>query len=120
MSHYSGDYIYAWNELVPPILAEFKPKLVVVATGFDSFLGENLTTLRLSELFFAYAGSTLSFYPLEGILEGSYSVGLEKGLPAFIGGYLRGEIREVPVSPSYDILRTVARVKEIQGQLWGL
>ena len=120
MPHYSGDddFIYAWNEVVLPVLAQFRPKLVVVSAGFDGFLGENLTTLRLSELFFAYAGSTLSRYPLAVIFEGGYSVGLDKGLPAFIRGYLSGEIREVPVSPSYEALRTVARVKEVQSEWW--
>jgi len=120
MPHYSGDddFIYAWNEVVLPILAQFRPKLVVVSAGFDGFLGENLTTLRLSELFFAYAGSTLSRYSLAVILEGGYSVGLDKGLPAFIRGYLSGEIREVPVGPSYEALRTVARVKEIHSRWW--
>ena len=120
MPHYSGDddFIYAWNEVVLPVLAQLRPKLVVVSAGFDGFLGENLTTLRLSELFFAYAGSTLSRYPLAVIFEGGYSVGLDKGLPAFIRGYLGGEIREVPVSPSYEALRTVARVKEIQSEWW--
>ncbi|AFL95611.1 putative histone deacetylase [Thermococcus cleftensis] len=121
MPHYSGDdFIYAWNEVVLPVLAEFKPRLVVVSAGFDGFLGENLTTLRLSELFFAYAGSTLSRYPLAVIFEGGYSVGLEKGLPAFIKGYLSGEIREVPVSPSYEALRTVTRVREVIGQWWDI
>jgi len=120
MPHYAGDddFIYAWNEVVLPILAQFRPKLVVVSAGFDGFLGENLTTLRLSELFFAYAGSTLSRYPLAVIFEGGYSVGLDKGLPAFSRGYLSGEIREVPVSPSYEALRTVARVKEVQSEWW--
>ncbi|ACS32931.1 histone deacetylase family protein [Thermococcus gammatolerans] len=120
MPHYSGDddYIYAWDEVVLPLLAQLRPKLVVVSAGFDGFLGENLTTLRLSELFFAYAGSTLSRYPLAVIFEGGYSVGLGKGLPAFIRGYLSGEIREVPVSPSYEALRTVARVKEVQSEWW--
>ncbi|MCD6372705.1 MAG: histone deacetylase family protein [Thermococcus sp.] len=120
MPHHAGDdeYIYAWNEIVLPILAQFKPKLVVISAGFDGFLEESLTTLRLSELFFTYAGSTLSRYPLAVVLEGGYSVGLDRGLPAFINGYLSGEIHEVPVRPSYEALRTVARVKEIQSEWW--
>ncbi|WP_297488780.1 histone deacetylase family protein [Thermococcus sp.] len=122
MPHYAGDddYVYAWEEIVLPIIAQFRPKLIVVSAGFDGFLGENLTTLRLSEVFFAYAGSTLSRYPLAVIFEGGYSVGLDKGLPAFIKGYLSGEIREVPITPSYEALRTVSAVKEVQGQWWEL
>lgn len=65
MPHYSGDddYIYAWNEVVLPIVAQFKPKVIVISAGFDGFHGDGLTTLRLSEAFYAYAGTTLSKYP---------------------------------------------------------
>jgi acetoin utilization deacetylase AcuC-like enzyme len=120
MPHYSGDddYVYAWNEVVLPVVAQFKPKLIVISAGFDGFTGENLTTLRLSEVFFAYAGSTLSRYPLAVVFEGGYSIGLERGLPAFIKGYLSGEVLEVPVTPGYKTLRTVSAVKEIQEQWW--
>ncbi|ASJ01287.1 histone deacetylase family protein [Thermococcus gorgonarius] len=122
MPHYAGDddYVYAWDEIVLPVIAQLRPKLIVVSAGFDGFLGENLTTLRLSEVFFAYAGSTLSRYPLAVIFEGGYSIGLDKGLPVFIRGYLSGEIREVPVTPSYGALTTVSAVKEVQRQWWGL
>ncbi|WP_010480090.1 histone deacetylase family protein [Thermococcus zilligii] len=122
MPHYAGDddYIYAWEEIVLPVMAQLRPRLIIISAGFDGFLGESLTTLRLSEAFFAYAGSTLSRYPLAVILEGGYSIGLEKGLPAFIRGYLSGEIREVPVTPSYQALTTVSAVKEVHRQWWGL
>jgi len=122
MPHYSGDddYVLAWEEIVLPILEETKPDVVIVSAGFDGFLGEGLTTLRLTERFFSYAGSTLSRYSLAVILEGGYDIGLMKGLPSFIRGYLSGDIREVPVTPSYETLRTVARVNEIQRQWWGL
>ena len=122
MPHYAGDddYIYAWDEVVLPIIAQLKPKLIVISAGFDGFLGENLTTLRLTEVFFAYAGSTLSRYPLAVVFEGGYSVGLEKGLPAFINGYLSGEVREVSITPSYEALTTVSTLKEIQSRWWEL
>ena len=122
MPHYSGDddYVLAWEEIVLPILEETKPDVVIVSAGFDGFLGEVLTTLKLTERFFSYAGSTLSRYSLAVILEGGYDIGLMKGLPSFIRGYLSGDIREVPVTPSYETLRTVARVNEIQRQWWGL
>lgn len=65
MPHYSGDddYIYAWNEVVLPIVAQFKPDVIIVSAGFDGFHGDGLTTLRLSEVFYAYAGTTLARYP---------------------------------------------------------
>ncbi len=122
MPHYSteDDYIHAWDEVVLPIIHQFKPRLIVVSAGFDGFLGENLTTLRLSEAFFAHAGATLSRYSLAVIFEGGYSVGLDKGLAAFIKGYLSGKAPSVEVSLPHEAVRVVARVKKIQGEWWEL
>ncbi|ASJ07837.1 hypothetical protein A3L11_00790 [Thermococcus siculi] len=122
MPHYAtdDDYIFAWNEVVLPVIGEFKPKLIVISAGFDGFHGENLTTLRLSELFFEHAGATLSDYPLAVIFEGGYSMGLERGLPAFAKGYLSGKAGELTVRPSYEALKVVERVREIHGEWWEL
>ncbi|WP_258083795.1 histone deacetylase family protein [Thermococcus thermotolerans] len=122
MPHYStdDDYILAWMEIVLPILEGMKPDVVVVSAGFDGFLGESLTTLRLTERFFRYAGAMLSGYSLAVILEGGYNVGLMKGLPAFIGGYLNGEAQEGPVEPGYEALSTIQRVVEVQREWWPL
>lgn len=49
------------------------------------------------------------------VLEGGYSVGLEKGLPVFMAGYLSGERFEVSVRPSFETLSIMERVKEILG-----
>ena len=122
MPHYSTDkdYIHAWDEVVLPIIDQFRPKLIVVSAGFDGFLGENLTTLGLSEAFFVHAGATLSEYSLAVIFEGGYSVGLDKGLPAFIEGYLFGKAPSVEVRPSHETVRVVARVKRIHREWWEL
>ena len=122
MPHYSteDDYIHAWDEVVLPIIHQFKPRLIVVSAGFDGFLGENLTTLRLSEAFFTHAGATLSGYPLAVIFEGGYSIGLDKGLPAFIKGYLSRKAPSVEVSPSREAVLVVARVKRIHREWWEL
>ncbi|WP_457752239.1 histone deacetylase family protein [Thermococcus sp.] len=122
MPHYSGDddFIFAWDKVVMPVLHEVDPKVVVVSAGFDGFSGENLTTLKLTERFFRHAGSSLSHYSLAVVLEGGYSVGLEKGLPAFIEGYLREDVKDRAIRPSYEALYTVQKVVEIQREWWGL
>ncbi len=122
MPHYStdDDYILAWMEIVLPVLEETKPDAVVVSAGFDGFLGESLTTLRLTERFFRYAGATLSRYPLAVIFEGGYSVGLMRALPAFVKGYLEGSVEERGIEPSYEAIRTVKTVLEIQREFWGI
>ncbi|MBP1911056.1 histone deacetylase family protein [Thermococcus stetteri] len=120
MAHYSrdGDYIYAWNEIVLPVVDQFKPEVIIVSAGFDGFHGDGLTTLRLSEIFYAYAGTTLSEYPLVVVFEGGYNVGLEKGLPAFLVGHLSGDRFEVSVYPSFETLSIVDRVREVLEEWW--
>jgi len=122
MPHYSGDddYILAWNRIVLPILKEKRPGIVVVSAGFDGFTGEMLTTLRLTERFFMHAGASLSKYSLAMIFEGGYTVGLMRGLPAFVRGYLTGEGWREPSEPSYDAIKTVENVLEIQREWWRL
>ncbi|AEH24157.1 histone deacetylase family protein [Pyrococcus yayanosii] len=120
MPHYAGDdnYILAWNEVVLPIVEALKPKVIIVSAGFDGFKGENLTTLMLTERFFHHAGATLSNFSVVMVLEGGYGVGLKKGLPAFIEGYERGEPIEEPRDISYETLRIIRGVKEVQKEWW--
>ncbi|CAB50063.1 histone deacetylase family protein [Pyrococcus abyssi] len=121
MPHYSedGDYIYAWEEVVIPIVEEVKPKVVIVSAGFDGFKGDGLTTLKLTEVFYSYAGATLRKYPLAVILEGGYSSGLKKGFPAFIRGYEEDKVRD-HAQPSYETLKLVEEVKDILSPWWSL
>jgi acetoin utilization deacetylase AcuC-like enzyme len=122
MPHRSGDddFIYAWDEIVVPIVEAIKPEAIVVSAGFDGFIGENLTTLRLTELFYAHAGSTLSDYPLVVVFEGGYGPGIERGLPAFLNGYLKRSEVEVPLRPSHGALEVVKTLKDILGEWWSL
>ncbi|NJE76297.1 histone deacetylase family protein [Thermococcus sp. ES12] len=122
MPHYAtdDDYLLAWMEVVLPLIEEVNPNVVVVSAGFDGFQGELLTTLRLTERFFRYAGATLSRYSLAVIFEGGYNVGLMEGLPAFIEGYLSGEPEKGPLKPSYEALSTVQRVVTVHREWWEL
>jgi len=122
MPHYSddGDYIYAWNEIVLPIVERVKPKVIIVSAGFDGFKGDGLTTLKLTEIFYSYAGVTLRKYPLVLILEGGYSSGLKRGFPAFIMGYEEDKIKRDEGQPSYETLKVVEEVKDILSPWWPL
>ncbi|WP_430515125.1 histone deacetylase family protein [Pyrococcus woesei] len=121
MPHYSGDgdYIYVWDEIVLPIVEEVKPKVIVISAGFDGFKGDGLTTLRLTESFYSYAGATLNKYPLAFILEGGYGVGLDKGFPAFIMGYEEGKAK-AREEPRYETLKLAEEVKDILSPWWSL
>jgi len=114
LPHYCNDddYIYAWNEVVEPILAEVKPKLVLVSAGFDAFKDDGLAMMELTEKFYAFAGSRLRYYSVVAMLEGGYSIGLERGLPAFIEGYIEGFDVE-SVKPSARVVEIVKKLREI-------
>ncbi|BCU69410.1 histone deacetylase family protein [Stygiolobus caldivivus] len=90
----SGDDLY--EELFPliqSILDDYKPSVIAFSAGFDGFEGDGLASLRATERTyynFGLLGLKRRFY---AILEGGYSIGLERGLKAFVGG-LEGEKKE--------------------------
>ena len=121
MPHYSkdDDYIFVWQEIVLPILEDIGPRAILVSAGFDAFKGDGLAMMELSERFYYFAGASLSRFSLAVILEGGYSVGLKRGLPAFIRGYLEGEPEFEKISPKYETIKVVEEVREIQSEWCG-
>ncbi len=86
----SGDEEYKLfvNEVLIPILDDFKPDVILVSAGFDAYVNDGLADILLTSRTYYQIASLLLQYgkPLLAILEGGYSVGLERGLPAFIAG----------------------------------
>lgn len=73
-------------------LGRFSFDYIVVSAGFDAFISDGLSSLRLSEVSYYNIGGYLRGIgrdkPIIVLLEGGYSVGLERGPPAFIKGLL--------------------------------
>jgi acetoin utilization deacetylase AcuC-like enzyme len=71
-------------------LQRFSFDYIVVSAGFDAFLNDGLANLRLSEISYYNLGSYIRSIgkdkPIIVLLEGGYSVGLERGVPAFVKG----------------------------------
>lgn len=122
MPHYSkdDDYIFAWREVVIPILENIEPKVVVVSAGFDAFKDDGLATMELTEKFYYFAGASLSKFSLVVVLEGGYGVGLKRGLPAFTSGYLAGKADIEKIFPSERVIEKIKEVKEVQSSWWEL
>ncbi|MEM3893336.1 MAG: histone deacetylase family protein [Thermofilum sp.] len=126
----SADDVYglALEEVVLPILEEFKPELLLFSAGFDAFEGDGLTHLRAGEWAFARMGELPSELGLRGkcaaVLEGGYSVGLSRGLPAFIAALLdlRPEAEQVASrEPVFRVAREYVRdLKGLLRQFWSL
>jgi len=91
----SGDDVLkvALETVVAPVVEQFKPELVLVSAGFDAYAGDGLADLRLTSSSFYELGLFVGSgrWPVAAVLEGGYSVGLRKGLPAFASGLLRAE-----------------------------
>lgn len=73
-------------------LSRFSFDYIVISAGFDGFVDDGLANLRLTELSYYRLGSYISKLaegrPILMFLEGGYSLGLERGLPAFVMGFL--------------------------------
>jgi acetoin utilization protein AcuC len=61
MPPYSSDqsFIYAFNELVPPLLRRFKPDFIMFVTGVDAHGGDPLSDMNYSAASYNHAAQTL-------------------------------------------------------------
>ncbi|WP_456372349.1 histone deacetylase family protein [Methanocaldococcus sp.] len=109
-----SDYIYAWVEIVDPILKYFKPKIVLVSSGFDAYMNDGLASIDLTETFYKFAGYKLSKYSVVSVLEGGYGIGLKYGPVSFLEGYEKLNIEEDKyIFPSEDTKLMVNTVKNV-------
>uniref|UniRef100_A0A7C3WU49 Histone deacetylase family protein n=1 Tax=Thermofilum pendens TaxID=2269 RepID=A0A7C3WU49_THEPE len=79
-------YLAAIEEVVVPLLEEFEPEALLFSAGFDAFEGDGLAHLRAGERTFYELGRiprTVGVPRAAAVLEGGYSAGLSRGLPAF-------------------------------------
>lgn len=124
--HGMGDaeYIYAFQQVVMPIVSEFDPDLVIISAGFDAAEGDTLGGCHVTP-----AGYAHMTHMLMRIAEGKMVVCLE-------GGYnLRSIARsalavtrtlmlqppdrlEEDLSPKESAVRTVEQVKRQQSKFW--
>uniref|UniRef100_A0A7J3MWE9 Histone deacetylase family protein n=1 Tax=Ignisphaera aggregans TaxID=334771 RepID=A0A7J3MWE9_9CREN len=96
MSSFSGDndYIYVFKEIVSQLIYNIKPKVLAISAGFDAYKDDGLASMELTENFYKFFGSVISQFVKElgisaiAVLEGGYSIGLERGLPALLKGFV--------------------------------
>ncbi|MDW8133417.1 MAG: histone deacetylase family protein, partial [Candidatus Calescibacterium sp.] len=93
LPHYAGDPEYIWivENVIQPLIEVFKPNGIVVSAGFDSYVGDRLTTLSATdETYEAIAQIFIDAMKIGGvktiitILEGGYGEGLKMGLTAYV------------------------------------
>jgi len=95
----SGDDLYLeLASRVRELLNRYTPEALVVSAGFDAYLGDGLADLAATEISYYKLGELVGSLkvPVVVVLEGGYSIGLERGVVSFIEGLL-GTPREYTV-----------------------
>ncbi|MCE4629664.1 MAG: histone deacetylase family protein [Desulfurococcales archaeon] len=102
----TGDDIFmdAVNRAFEKIV-EYDPEFLVVSAGFDAYYND-YTVMRITNRGFHYVGAKIRDMgiPVVAILEGGYSIGLSKGLPAFVRGLIGEAQSMVDSTSSGDVL----------------
>lgn len=108
---------------VEEYLKEYSYEFVLVSAGFDAFLDDGLSHLRLSEYSFHILGDLVRRVgegrPILIFLEGGYGLGLERGLPAFLLGLLGEPARRTWVKTISDE-KVWVKYRSLREELEGL
>jgi len=119
-------FLYVLNDIVMPILNEFKPDLIINSAGQDNHYSDPITNMKFTAQGYAILNDTLK--PDIAVLEGGYSIEsalpyINTGIILAMAGMDYSQIRE----PDYDaedqiqpahITSYLKKLKEITFQQW--
>lgn len=129
----TGDmsYTLAWEEIIEPILDQFKPEALLMSVGGDAHYMDPLASLTLSSLGYVslaeklircakrFCDGRVSFY-----LEGGYHTGALADIICGIVGKFYDKETPIFFSEVYDLdtlgRDTINELKEIQSRYWKL
>lgn len=71
-----NDYIWILSEIIPPIIDDFKPEIILIEAGFDAHKRDPLGSINLTEKFYAWIAKFLRKFnlPIMCVLEGGYNL----------------------------------------------
>ncbi|KAI9368120.1 hypothetical protein BJX61DRAFT_241562 [Aspergillus egyptiacus] len=118
-----GDYMYAFQQVVMPIAHEFNPDLVIIASGFDAAVGDELGGCFVTPACYAHMTHmlmTLANGKVAVCLEGGYNFRSISKSALAVTKTLMGNPpdRLHSTSPSDMAIATVRRVIMIQSSYW--
>ncbi|KAL5340649.1 hypothetical protein BJX70DRAFT_360823 [Aspergillus crustosus] len=118
-----GDYMYAFQQVVMPIAQEFDPDLVIIASGFDAAVGDELGGCFVTPACYAHMTHmlmTLAQGKVAVCLEGGYNFRSISKSALAVTKTLMGDPpdRLQSTSPSEMAISTVRRVIMIQSSHW--
>ncbi|GJN10196.1 hypothetical protein PR202_ga28270 [Eleusine coracana subsp. coracana] len=119
-----NDYIFAFQNVVLPIAAEFAPDITIISAGFDAARGDPLGCCDVTPAGYSRMTSMLtacSEGKLLVILEGGYNLRSISSSATEVVKVLLGDGTNFDTgatAPSKDGLKTVLQVLKIQQQFW--
>jgi acetoin utilization deacetylase AcuC-like enzyme len=105
----SGDDIFKEAiDAAVELIVDFKPDYIVVSAGFDGYRGDNyMGSIRAGSGSYHYLGARLRELgrPVIVVIDGGYSAGLLRGLPAFIAGLagLEDPVEDKPTTSRQEV-----------------
>lgn len=124
-----ADLKFAFEELILPIVFQFKPDFLAISAGFDAYEKDPIGVLGVTSEGFSMIGayilqiSSELNIPFANFLEGGYNIG---SLPKLISSYISPFIQKDPERNFYDTtlhpndqtIATVNRAKNILSDYW--
>lgn len=122
LNPFTGDNVYLWvlENIIEKLVEKYNIDAIAVSAGFDSYRGDPLTELDVTETTYANYGYYLYSLVREGlaktvvaVLEGGYGEGLKKGFEAFLQGLLgwKTALKKIETKPPprsvYNVLKKI-------------
>ncbi|KAG2733636.1 hypothetical protein G9P44_003161 [Scheffersomyces stipitis] len=120
---HDGDYIYAFNRVVLPVILEFDPDLIIVSSGFDAADGDIIGGCHVTPAGYGYMTHLLKGIAkgkLAVILEGGYNLDSISKSALGVAKVLVGEPPEATVSmqPHLETIEVIDEVVKVQSRYW--
>lgn len=119
-----NDYLYVVEEIVIPLVLCVKPRAIILSAGFDAYSNEEIAFMQLTDKAYKNLGSLFRGLSRElkigvsAVLEGGYSIGLEKGIPGFLKGFERFVDIDKKIEPSSYVMHLTKRLIKLLNQIY--
>lgn len=126
-----AEYLQALDAVILPVLEHFKPEVLLVSAGFDTYVNDPLANMRVTENGFQQmarrvraAADRLCAGKIVYVLEGGYDLtGLSAGMGACVSDLLDPQApdpRPAPETPLRRWEESLQRITKIQRDYWSL
>ncbi|CAI5756113.1 unnamed protein product [Candida verbasci] len=120
---HDGDYVYAFNKVILPVIMEFDPDLMIVSSGFDAADGDMIGLCHVSPAGYGYMTHMLKGLAkgkLAVVLEGGYNLESISKSALAVAKVLIGEPPENTITsqPHSESIEVIDEVIKIHSKYW--